>query len=61
LTRVNADLTPTVYFCTNIHTGENQTSERIMVIENIKWALIAVGIWFSIYHAATVIGITPLF
>jgi len=32
-----------------------------MVIENIKWGLIAVVIWFGIYHAATVLGITPLF
>ena len=39
----------------------NQTSERIMVIENLKWGLIAAAIWFGIYHAATVIGITSLF
>lgn len=39
----------------------NQTSEGIMVIENIKWCLIAAAIWFGIYHAATVTGITSLF
>lgn len=32
-----------------------------MVIENIKWCLIAAAIWFGIYHAATVTGITSLF
>jgi len=31
-----------------------------MVIESIKWGLIAAVIWFGIYHAATVIGITSL-
>jgi len=32
-----------------------------MVIENIKWGLIAAAIWFGIYHIATVVGATPVF
>jgi len=31
-----------------------------MVIESIKWGVIAAVIWFGIYHAATVIGVTSL-
>jgi hypothetical protein len=33
----------------------------MMVIEEIKWGLIAAGIWFGVYQVATAIGVTPLF
>jgi hypothetical protein len=32
-----------------------------MVIENIKWGLIAAGIWFAIYQVTTAVGTAPFF
>jgi len=32
-----------------------------MLVENFKWVFIAAGIWFGLYQAATVLGVTPPF